>query len=150
MYNKIFLLRTKCTTPEIRSQIINPTKTTALTTPLQTSIPSNVTPTPLSAAQHVLHQLLVFLRGPKSLPQLHLVVVFSHVWWICNRFPHLLVSPFKVNFVGCDDKEKSYVRGNGMVWNDGLNIRKRERKIKERRLHGVVMVMMIVMVWSLL
>lgn len=87
MDDKVFLLRRKRTTLEVRPQVVDPTKTTTLSTPLETRVSSNVSPTPLSIAQHVSHQLLVFLRRPQTLPELIIhrrlvlaVSVFFHVF----------------------------------------------------------------------
>lgn len=102
MNDEIFLLWRKCAALEIRSQVINPTETTAFTTSLKTSIPSNVTPAPLSLSYHVPQKLFIFLRWPQPLPKLALnnivviatvvVVVVVHNSVFCHdqiRFPHL-------------------------------------------------------------
>lgn len=142
MDNKLFFLRRESSTFKIRPKIINPTKTTTLPTSLKPCIPSNVTPTTLSIAQHIPHQLLVLLRRPQPFP----VFVLLHILFPVTRlrFPHfsLFSSFFPTGFGPC-------MENCIYMWCVCMC---RERKIKreknkiKRRLHGVVRVMMMEMV----
>lgn len=66
--NKVLLNRTKRTPFKIRPQVVNPTETTTLSTPLQSCIFCYITPTPsvFTIPIHVFLQLLVFFRRPQS------------------------------------------------------------------------------------
>ena len=89
MNDEFFLLRWECTTLEVWSQVIDPTKTATFATPLKTSIPSNVTPTPLSICQHVPYEPLIFIWWPQPFSQLALNVVHFVLVGHQIRFPHL-------------------------------------------------------------
>ena len=89
MKDEVLLLGWECTTLEVRSQVINPTKTATFATPLETSIPCNVTPTPLSICEHVPYEPLIFIRWPQPFSQLALNVVHFVLVGHQIRFPHL-------------------------------------------------------------
>jgi hypothetical protein len=65
-----FFLGREGTSLEVRPQVINPTKATALPTPLQAGISSDITPTTLSIVEHVTHELVVLFWRPQALPKL--------------------------------------------------------------------------------
>lgn len=44
---------------KVRPQVINPTKATALSTPLQASISCYITPAALSIVHHIVHELVI-------------------------------------------------------------------------------------------
>jgi len=89
MEDEVLFLGWECTTFEVRSEVIDPTKTTTFATSLETSIPCNVTPTTLSICEHVPYQLLIFIRWPQPFPQLALITLLHSVL-VCHqiRFPH--------------------------------------------------------------
>lgn len=70
MDDQLFLLRGEGTTLEVWSEVVDPTESTALPTPLQAGIPGHIAPTPLPICYHVVHQLVILLRRPQPLPQL--------------------------------------------------------------------------------
>lgn len=70
MDDQLFFLRGEGTTLEVRSEVVDPTESTALPASLQAGIPGHIAPTPLPICYHVVHQLVILLRRPQPLPQL--------------------------------------------------------------------------------
>ena len=60
--DELLLLRREGASFKVRPQVVNPAEAAALATPLEAGIPGNITPTALPIIQHVVHQLVVFLR----------------------------------------------------------------------------------------
>lgn len=75
MNDELFLLGGESTPLEVRPQVVDPAQAAALAAPLQPGIPCDVAPATLSVVQHVVHELVVLLRGPESLSQPAVVAV---------------------------------------------------------------------------
>lgn len=82
MNNEVLLLRGEGAALEIGAEIVDPTEAAALTAALKAGVSGDVAPAALAVGDHVIHQLLVFLRRPQPLPQLrlrHIVIVIVAV-----------------------------------------------------------------------